>query len=123
MPKILNGTVAIVDDEAAVRNALSRLLGACAIRTRSYASASDFLSSLPSDKPDCLIVDLQMPGMTGIELLEQLTRSGVTIPSIVITAHGDADVRKRCLAAGAAAYLTKPFDGAVLLASITSAVA
>ncbi len=113
--------VAIIDDEAAVRNALSRLLGACSIHTRSYATARDFLNSLPSDKPDCLIVDLQMPGMTGIELLEQLTRSGLAIPSIVITAHGDTELRKRCLATGALAYLTKPFDGTVLLASLNSA--
>ncbi len=115
--------VAIIDDEAAVRNALSRLLGACSIRTRSYASARDFLDCLHSDKPDCLIVDLQMPGMTGIELLEQLTRSGSAIPSIVITAHGDAELRNRCRAAGALAYLTKPFDGTLLLESVNSVVA
>ncbi len=123
MANIPTGTVAIVDDEAAVRNALSRLLGACAIRTRSYASARDFLDALPFDKPDCLIVDVQMPGMTGLELLEALSQSGISIPSVVITAHGDAELRNRCLAAGAAAYLPKPFDGAILLASINSAMA
>jgi FixJ family two-component response regulator len=115
--------VAIVDDDAAVRAALSRLLGASAIRTRSYASARDFLASLASETPDCLIVDLQMPEMTGLELQQQLSRSGVRIPTIVITAHGGAEFRKQCLAAGAAAYLTKPFDGAALLASINSALA
>ncbi len=115
--------VAIVDDESAVRNALSRLLDAWEIHTRSYASARDFLDSLPFEKPDCLILDVQMPGMTGLELLEELSRSGVSIPSVVITAHGDAEVRRRCLAAGAVAYLPKPFDGAVLLRSIDSAVA
>lgn len=116
------GTVAIVDDDPLMRTALSRLLDASAIRTRSYASARDFLDSLASETPDCLIVDLQMPEMTGLELQQHLLRSGVHIPTIVITANGDAAFRTRCLAAGAAAYLTKPFNGATLLASINSAI-
>lgn len=123
MPNVLTGRVAIVDDDAAVRSALSRLLEASDIRTRSYESARDFLDSLASETPGCLIVDFQMPEMTGLELLEQLSRSGVSIPIIVITAHGDAELRRRCLAAGAAAYLPKPFDCDVLLASINSAFA
>jgi len=123
MPNILTGIVAIVDDDAAVRSAVSRLLNVSEIRNRSYASPRDFLDSLESETPDCLIVDFQMPGMNGLELQEQLSRSGVSIPTIVITAHGDAELRKRCLATGAAAYLTKPFDSDVLLASINSAVA
>ncbi len=123
MPSTPTGTVAIVDDDAAMRTALSRLLRASAIRTRTYASARDFLDSLGSERPDCLIVDLQMPEMTGLELQEQLSRSGVNIPTIVITANRDTELRRRCLAAGAAAYLTKPLEGAALLASIVSAVA
>jgi len=124
MPNISTGIVAIVDDDAAVRTALSRLLNASEIiHTRSYASARDFLDSLASETPDCLIVDFQMPGMTGLELQEQLSRSGVSIPTIVLTAHSDAELRKRCIAMGATAYLTKPFDGDVLLASINSAIA
>lgn len=123
MTSPLSGIVAIVDDDAAVRTALSRLLSACAIRTRSYASARDFLDSLAAETPACLIVDFQIPGMTGLELQEQLSRSGVTIPTIVITANGDPETRRRCLAAGAAAYLGKPCDAALLLASINSAVA
>src|SRR5262249_18987591 len=90
--------VAIVDDDAAVRTALSRLLSASGIRPRSYASALDFLDSLASETPNCLIVDFQMPGMTGLELQEQIVASGVSIPTIVMTAHGDAELRKRCLA-------------------------
>jgi FixJ family two-component response regulator len=123
MPKTLTGFVAIVDDDSAVRKALGRLLGASAIRSRSYASAREFLDSLTSDIPECLIVDLQMPEMTGLELQGELFRAGARIPTIVITAHNEAGLRERCLAAGAAAYLVKPLDGDVLLASIDSAVA
>jgi FixJ family two-component response regulator len=123
MPKTLTGFVAIVDDDSAVRKALGRLLGASAIRSRSYASAREFLDSLTSDIPECLIVDLQMPEMTGLELQGELFRAGARIPTIVITAHNEAGLRERCLAAGAAAYLIKPLDGDVLLASIDSAVA
>jgi FixJ family two-component response regulator len=123
MPSTSTAVVAIVDDDAAVRTALSGLLSASGIRPRSYALARDFLDSLASETPDCLIVDFHMPGMTGLELQEQLSRSGVSIPTIVMTAHGDAELRKRCLAAGATAYLTKPFDGDALIASINSTTA
>jgi FixJ family two-component response regulator len=123
MPNTPTGMVAIVDDDAGVRIALSRLLDASGIRTQSYASAREFLESLATSTPDCLIVDLQMPEMSGLELQQQLSRSGVRIPVIVITAHDNAESRRRCLAEGAAAYLTKPFNIAALLAIINSAVA
>lgn len=122
MPKTLTGFVAIVDDDSSVRKALGRLLGASAIRSRAYASGREFLESLPSGAPDCLIVDLQMPEMTGLELQAELTQAGARIPTIVITAHHDTALRERCLTAGAAAYLVKPLDDVVLLASINSAV-
>jgi FixJ family two-component response regulator len=115
--------VAIVDDDSAVRRALARLLAAFAIRSRSYASAREFLDSLTSDSPECLIVDLHMPEMTGLELQGELCRAGTHIPTIVITAHNEAGLRDRCLAAGAAAYLIKPLDGTKLIDSINSAVA
>ncbi len=122
MPKSLTGFVAIVDDDSAVRKALSRLLGASAICSRSYGSAREFLDSLPTAVPQCLIVDLQMPEMTGLELQGELGRLGTRIPTIVITAHNENGLRERCLAAGAAAYLVKPLDVEALLASIDSAV-
>ncbi len=122
MPKSLTGFVAIVDDDSAVRKALSRLLGAWAIRSRCYGSAREFLDSLAAESPECLIVDLQMPEMTGLELQGELCRLGARIPTIVITAHNENGLRERCLAAGAAAYLIKPLDAGVLLASIDSAV-
>ena len=111
MPSTSTAVVAIVD----VRTALATMRSA-----RSYASARDFLDSLASETPDCPITDFQMPEMTNLELQEQLSRSGVSIPTIVMTARGDAEIRKRCLATGATAYLTKPFDSDVLLASINS---
>src|SRR5690242_382331 len=122
MPKTLTGFVAIVDDDSAVRKALGRLLGASAIRSHAFASGREFLDSLPSGAPDCLIVDLQMPEMTGLELQAELTHSGARIPTIVITAHHDVGLRERCLTAGAADYLVKPLDDVVLLASIDSAI-
>ena len=93
MPKPLTGFVAIVDDDSAVRKALGRLLGASAIRSHAFASGREFLDSLPSGAPDCLIVDLQMPEMTGLELQAELTHSGARIPTIVITAHHDVGLR------------------------------
>jgi FixJ family two-component response regulator len=122
MPKIVTGFVAIVDDDSAVRRALSRLLGASTIRAQSFASAREFLDSLALSVPDCLILDLQMPEMTGLELQRELVRLGTRIPTIVITAHNEAGLRERCLAAGATAYLVKPLDATELLASISSAV-
>ncbi len=122
MPNKLTGFVAIVDDDSAVRRALSRLLGASTIPSQSFASAREFLDALGSDVPKCLILDLQMPEMTGLELQRELRRLGTRIPTIVITAHNENGLRERCLAAGAAAYLVKPLDGTELLASINSAV-
>ena len=122
MPKTLTGFVAIVDDDSAVRKALSRLLGASTIQAQSFASAREFLDSLRSSVPDCLILDLQMPEMTGLELQGELIRLGARIPTIVITAHNESGLRERCLANGAAAFLVKPLDGAELLATINSTV-
>src|SRR5438309_10476748 len=89
MPKALTGYVAIVDDDMAVRKGLGRLLGASAIRVRSFASGREFLDSLSAEVPECLIVDLQMPEMTGLELQGELARIGARIPTIVITAHNE----------------------------------
>jgi len=122
MPKTLTGFVAVVDDDSAVRKALSRLLGASTIQAQSFASAREFLDSLRSSVPDCLILDLQMPEMTGLELQGELIRLGTRIPTIVITAHNESGLRERCLANGAAAFLVKPLDGAELLATINSTV-
>jgi FixJ family two-component response regulator len=113
--------IAIVDDDPSVLKALARLLRARAFEARTYTSARDFLASLPGGLPECLIVDLQMPEMTGLELQRHLTHSGLRIPTIVITAHNEAGARERCESAGAAAFLSKPLQDTSLLAAIESA--
>jgi FixJ family two-component response regulator len=113
--------IAIVDDDPSVLRALARLLRARAIEARTYTSAREFLTALPDGLPECLIVDLQMPDMTGLELQRHLTRIGILIPTIVITAHNEAGARERCESAGAAAFLSKPLQDASLLAAIDNA--
>src|SRR3982074_555698 len=108
MGKTLTGFVAIVDDDSAVRKALARLLCASAIEARTFSSGREFLDSLPFGTPDCLIVDLQMPEMTGLELQLELARTGARLPTIVITAHNDVGLREGGLAAGAAGHLRQP---------------
>ena len=88
--------IAIVDDDPSVLKALTRLLRTRALHARTYGSAQEFLAALPDGLPECLIVDLQMPEMSGVELLQHLTRNDIQIPTIVITAHGDVGVRERC---------------------------
>ena len=104
MPKTLSGFVAIVDDDSAVRKALSRLLGASTMRAQSFASAREFLDSLRSGVPECLILDLQMPEMTGLELIAALRRTATGIPVIAISG-GDVEAARRM---GAAAAFHKP---------------
>ena len=101
--------------------ALARLLRTRAFKVKAYTSAREFLAELPAGLPECLIVDLQMPEMTGLELQRHLMRSGVRIPTIVITAHNEAGARERCESAGAVAFLSKPLQDTTLLAAIDDA--
>jgi len=110
--------IAIVDDDASVRKALMRLLQASSYTAETFGSASEFLASLNQRIPDCLIVDLQMPSMNGIELQTSLTRAGIEIPTIVITAYDEPSSRERCSMVGAAAYLLKPVRKKELIATI-----
>jgi FixJ family two-component response regulator len=113
--------IAIVDDDPSVLKALARLLRTRAFETRTYTSARDFLTALPEGPPQCLIVDLQMPDMTGLELQRHLARRGVQIPTIIITAHNEAGARERSEAAGAVAYLLKPLQDTSLIAALDKA--
>ena len=113
--------IAVVDDDPSVLKALARLLRAHALDASTFTSARQFLASLDEGHPECLIVDLQMPEMTGLELQHELRREGIRIPTVVITAHDDGSIRSRCEAAGAAAFLTKPLQDTVLLAAIEAA--
>jgi FixJ family two-component response regulator len=114
--------IAVVDDDPSVLKALSRLLRARGFQTRTYGSAKEFLVSLRGGLPVCLIVDLQMPEVSGLELQQHLARSGIQIPTIIITAHGDIGVRERCAAAGASAFLLKPLQDTSLVAAIDEAI-
>jgi FixJ family two-component response regulator len=113
--------IAIVDDDPSVLRALRRSLRVHSLQTKTYDSAEEFLAALPDGLPDCLILDLQMPGMTGLELLRHLKGKRIQIPTIVITAHGDDSVRERCELAGVEAFFSKPLQNASLLAAIDAA--
>ena len=114
-------SIAIVDDDAGVRKGLARLLRASSFEAETFESGPAFLDSLRARIPDCLIADLQMPEMTGLQLQHQLARSGIKIPTIIITAHDEVGALERCMSAGASAYLLKPLELTVLIAAIKAA--
>jgi FixJ family two-component response regulator len=113
--------VAIVDDDASVRKALGRLLLAHRIKSRSYPSAQALLDTLPLDVPNCLIVDVEMPDMTGLDLQRELSNAGFRIPTIVITGNDDRRVAASAASLGAAAFLLKPLVSDALIAAVISA--
>jgi FixJ family two-component response regulator len=113
--------IAIVDDDPSVLKALARLLKTRDLSTRTFTSAREFLAELSAGRPECLIVDLQMPETDGLELQQHLVFRGIRIPTIVITAHTEADIRERCLSIGAFAFLSKPVQDTPLLDAIDRA--
>jgi FixJ family two-component response regulator len=115
--------VAIVDDDESVRKALARLLACAGIRSETFESAEPFLDSLVRGRPDCVLVDICMPGMDGIELLQRMKEMSVNVPAILITAHDDDRTHQAHLASGAAGLLLKPVDDEVLLQAIRAATA
>jgi FixJ family two-component response regulator len=110
--------VAVVDDDSSLLKALERLLSTQPWTTKTFLSAKAFLASLTDGLPDCLIVDLHMPEMSGLELQQVLTSKAVKIPTVIITSDTDAAARQRCMSAGAVAYLQKPIRRAELFAVI-----
>ena len=114
--------VAVVDDEEPVRKALQRLLKAAGLTVSSFASAEDFLKSGQLNTTGCLVADIRMPGLSGLDLLAELNRRHLPIPTIFITAHGDENLRMQAMRAGAVKFLSKPVDGATLLASVQAAL-
>lgn len=115
--------IAIVDDDEEVRVATAGLIRALGYEARSYASAEAFLGSADANQSDCLILDVQMPGMSGPELQQQILRSPKPAPIVFMTAYPDAKVRAGVLAAGAVTMLAKPCDGKALVESIEVALA
>jgi len=114
--------VVVVDDEESVRGAVSRLLRAAGLTVKSFVSAEDLLDSGELDATGCLIVDIRMPGMSGLDLLAELNSRQCLVPTILITAHGDETLRMQAMRAGAVKFLAKPIDGATLLASVQAAL-
>ena len=114
--------VAIVDDDESVRNSLVGLLRAAGLTAKAFASAEEFLDSGQQRHTACLIADIRMPGMSGLELQARLNSQNCWIPTIFITAHGDTNLRMQAMRAGASEFLTKPFSDHVLLEQVRSAL-
>jgi FixJ family two-component response regulator len=115
--------VAIVDDDDLMRNALHGLLKAAGLPARAFASAEEFLRSGEQHHTACLIADIRMPGMSGLDLQASLNAAQIRIPTIFMTAHGDERMRMQALRAGAVEFLAKPFDDDILLESVRAALA
>jgi FixJ family two-component response regulator len=114
--------VFIIDDDAGVRAAMGRLLKSVGLKSEGFAAAQDFLQRKPYDGPGCLILDVRLPGMSGLELQQKLIEAGVRIPIIFITAHGDIPMSVRAMKSGALEFLTKPFRDQELLDAIQQAL-
>src|ERR1700686_1867842 len=114
--------VAIVDDDDSMRDALQGLVKAGGLPAQAFASAEEFLKSGQHRQTACLITDIRMPGMSGLELQAQLNAEHCRIPTIFIPAHGDAKLRMQALRAGAVEFLAKPFDDEALLESVRGAL-
>jgi FixJ family two-component response regulator len=121
MPPICRA-IAVVEDEEPVRKALGRLLKTFGFAVTTFASGDSFLDSLSTSKPDCAILDLHLPGISGLEIQKRLSREKAEVPCIVITGQDEVGTRERVLAAGATAYLTKPLDEGTLIQAISSAI-
>lgn len=121
---VLNQTkplIAIVDDDASVCRALRRLVRSLAMNTETFSTGQQFLDlleAMPSFQPDCVVLDVHMPGMNGLEVQEKLRRSKHSIPVIFITAHDEIGIREKAMGAGALAFLRKPFNDELLVKTL-----
>jgi FixJ family two-component response regulator len=114
--------VAIVDDDDLMRSALQGLLKSVGLPARAFASSEEFLDSGQQHQAACLIADIRMPGISGLELQARLNADHCRIPTIFITAHGDEKMRMQALRAGAVEFMAKPFDDEALLESVRAAL-
>jgi FixJ family two-component response regulator len=114
--------IAIVDDDDDLRLSLDGMLASLGYAVRPYASAESFLASLSHGQPACLISDVQMPGMNGLELLRRVVASGLGLPVILITAYPDQTLRQHAAAAGGHCFLSKPFEEEALVSCLESAM-
>lgn len=114
--------ISIVDDDASLRRVLTNLFVRVGFRVEAFASVEAFQNSIHAQNTACLVLDLQMPGMSGLEFLGHLAATRARIPVVILTAHGDEAIRRRCLEAGAMAVLPKPFDRHALLDAVRMAL-
>jgi FixJ family two-component response regulator len=114
--------IAVVDDDASVRKALGRLLTASRFEAVTFGSGRAFLDSLSGSQPDCVILDLQMPELNGLDVLAALARARLDLRVIMITGHDNPESRARCLDAGVMACLSKPLEETAFLRAVTDAV-
>ena len=115
--------VCIVDDDASLRRSLRNLMMSVGLRVETFHSAEAFLESVHRDSVGCVVLDVRMEGMSGVDLLRHLGATGARIPAIMLTAHGDDETRRRSLEAGAVAFLEKPVRSAALLDAVRTALA
>lgn len=114
--------VFVVDDDVSVREALASLVRSAGLPVQTFASAQEFLAHRRSDAPSCLVLDVAMPDLSGLDLQKRMAEANIEIPIIFITGHGDISTSVRAMKAGAVEFLTKPFDDADLLEAIHQAV-
>jgi FixJ family two-component response regulator len=114
--------VAVVDDDLSVRRAIVRLLRSAGLDADDYGSGREFLHALDVAIPDCVVLDVQMPHMSGPELQQRLRDDGISLPIVILTGHDEPDMQASCLAAGACAYLHKPVDGKTLVEAVNRAI-
>jgi FixJ family two-component response regulator len=117
-----NATVYIVDDDESVRNAKARLLKSVGLRVEVFGSARAFLDHDPADVPGCLLLDVRMPGLSGLDLQQELAASEVDLPIVFMSAHGDIPMSVRAIKTGAVDFLPKPVDDQVLLSAVGQAI-
>jgi FixJ family two-component response regulator len=115
--------VSIVDDDESLRRSVKNLLTSVGFQVETFASAEAFLQSAHRADTRCVVLDLRMPGMSGLDLLVHLAATGSPIPVVILTAHSDDEARRRTLQAGAVAFLGKPFHGEALLGAVRRALA
>ncbi|MBI4182602.1 MAG: response regulator transcription factor [Proteobacteria bacterium] len=115
--------VHVVDDDEAVRRFLRGLIGSVGLEVKTYASAQEFLDAYEAGSPGCLLLDIRMPGMSGLELQAELRRRKIDIPVIILTGHGDVKVAVHAMKAGAVDFIEKPFNNELLLHGIQKAIA
>jgi FixJ family two-component response regulator len=114
--------VIIVDDDPSMRTMISRLLGSVGLQSTTFASPEEFLRSRPPDVPSCLVLDVQMPGLSGLDMQRELAKSGHELPIVFMTGHGDIPMTVQAMKAGAVAFLTKPFRNQDMLDAVREAI-